>query len=65
MKLTISFFSIKLQNENDVNHNERSADKIQLFMLKLIGPFKMEGTAIMICKTIRHHNNFFMSKLLH
>ena len=34
-------FNYILQNENDVNHNERSADKIQSLTFH---PFKMQGT---------------------
>ena len=47
-------FNYQLQNENHVNQNEKSADKTQSlrFHADFIGPFKMQGTGIMICKTI-------------
>ena len=66
MKLTISFLTTNYKTKTMliIMSEVQIKFKVQLFMLKLIGPFKMQGTGVMICKTIRHHNNFFMSKLL-
>ena len=66
MKLAVLFLTInyKMKTMLIIMSEMQIKFKARLFMLKLIGPFKMQGVGITICKTIWHHEIFFMSKLL-
>ena len=54
MKLTISFLTIyyKTKTMLIIMSEVQIKFKARHFILKLVGPFKMQGTGIMICKTI-------------
>ena len=54
MKLTISLLTInyKAKMMLIIMSEVQIKFKARHFMLKLIGPFKNQGTGIMICKTI-------------
>ena len=54
MKLTISFLTINYKTKTRLIIMSEVLIKFKAwhFMLKLTGPFKMQGTDIMICKTI-------------
>ena len=66
MKLTILFLTINYKTKMMlITMSEMPVEfKTQLFMLKFIGPFIMQGIGIMMCKTVWQHDDVFMYKPL-